>query len=141
LRSSGSRVISAIISRSSGDKTDDESCAPFGKSALVEVVEGWTTTEESVCFFFFWSQRVWISGIQECMREKRTNQLIRLVRHKSMILIVYGRRAVRRGLWRRWGRERIDDVGKGTVPVCKFRVRLHGRRSSKHVDYVINPPL
>jgi len=34
LGSSGSKVISAIISRSSGERTDDEYWAPFGQRAL-----------------------------------------------------------------------------------------------------------
>ena len=62
--SSGSRVLSAIISRSCGKKTKDDSWAAFGKSASEgskcdddEVVEGCATTRESVCF-----QRVELAG-------------------------------------------------------------------------------
>jgi hypothetical protein len=90
LGSSGSRVISAIISRSCGERTDDGSWVPFGKSALDEVAEGCATTVETVCFFFFFhhafDQRD--SRLYAC---ERTNLLIRLVGHKFMIPIEYGR--------------------------------------------------
>lgn len=84
LGSSGSRVISAIISRSCGERTDDGSCALFGKRASCgpkcdgdEVAARCAITGGSVCLVHFFFTRL-ISGIQECMRE-RTNLLIRLV--------------------------------------------------------------
>ena len=62
--SSGSRVISAIISRSCGERTEDDSWAAFIKSASEgpkcdddEVVDGCATTGESLRFFFFFPTR------------------------------------------------------------------------------------
>jgi hypothetical protein len=91
-------------------------------------------------FFFF--QRVELAGFKRGKgRERDPNLLIRLVGHKFVILIVHGKVVVgkRRCLW--WGRraDRVDHVRERTVPVCEFRIGLHGRHNSKHVHYVINP--
>ena len=71
-------MISAIISRSCGERTEEDSWAVLGKSASEgpkcdddEVVEGSATTEESTCNFFL-IQRVESAGFKNvCVRKNQ----------------------------------------------------------------------